>query len=133
MNKRYAILTSGKINTNSGNTPYFNIFENHTSDYPACMFLLRSGSKYMIVTGSGNADGYGNDWEVGAQPELFHDQTGRRFSQNYIVVGNGPLTKETLNKFRELSAKPYDKPKKGFGNKIYTKEYVNSCTFGVFK
>lgn len=109
----FAILGSGTINFKTGDTKYFNIFENF-GNLEGALFLLRrydyqtGGTlkpKYKVVCGSGNYTQYSN-FQVEDNPQMHYDQTPNRLYEcDWKVIAAGDISKETLKMFKEEAQK----------------------------
>lgn len=103
MSHSFAILMAGTVKLDSGDSTHFNIIENSSSEGAA--FLLRTyDAKFLLVTGGGNHKGY-TGFQIDSVPTMYHDQTGRKFKNQFKVVAQGAISIETLKDFKSISGK----------------------------
>ena len=95
-------LSSGKINLTTGQTRYFNVFENNTDN--DTLILVQSVDKgtYTVIAGAGSAGKYEAEYGPGTNLNL---SSGGRGIKHCTGVGVYPNTISGLAEIKEIVRK----------------------------
>lgn len=98
----WALLPAGKVNLKTGNSTYFNIFDNVKDSSGTLVLLgktvydLNPSTKYRVAMSAGGSEYFEKSHPVGSTAMSFHDQTGRAFEPEK-VIGYFPVTREGVD------------------------------------
>lgn len=99
----WALLPAGNINLNTGNTKYFNVFENGEFSIVLIKRLTETGFKYIACSTYGDYKDFQEEKPIGSNVTTYNNPNRKNFNNKIIGYFHG--TKDGLQEIKNLVGK----------------------------